>query len=247
MKIIGRGLIANSLLPYQYDVESITIFASGVANSLTTETTAFDREYQLLYETLKSALKSKHRVVYFSSGGAVYGKIDEKRSETTPVFPDTAYGRHKLLCEAIVRESTVPYLILRLPNLVGAKQNKAQLLPALVHQAKQGKVTLYTQAKRDIVDVADFAEILIRLLKLSIVNETIIIASGVSVSIQEIFAVIQEDLHLPTSIETLQIGDQQIFTIDKLRRILNDDLPFHQAYYKEVIRKYIRSINSFLP
>ncbi|GAB4307718.1 MAG: NAD-dependent epimerase/dehydratase family protein [Phototrophicales bacterium] len=248
MKIIGRGLIANALFPYSDQLEDVVIFASGVADSTTTDSHEFEREYHLLYETITACLKSQKRIVYFSSGGTVYGNYEGIRSENTPLLPQTCYGRHKVLCEAIVRQSTLPYLIVRLPNLVGSMQNKTQLIPSLIHQARQGKVTLFQLATRDLVDVEDFAQIVVELLHNLSTSETIVLASGYSISIELIFDTIQEILNIPTQVELLPKGDNQQFSIDKLRSLIGDNhLPFHAEYYKQVITKYVDHIANLLP
>ena len=247
MKIVGRGLIASALYPYQDVLDNIVVFASGVADSTITDTGEFEREYHLLYETIMSCLKSHKKIVYFSSGGTIYGHFEGIRDENVPLLPRTAYGRHKLLCEAIIRQSTLPYLILRLPNLIGMKQNKTQLIPALIHQARQGKVTLFQHATRDLVDVDDFAQIVIRLLKTLSTNETVILASGYSISIDMIFDVIQKELNLSAEIELLPRGDEQQFSVDKLARLLHNNLPFYPEYYQDVIKKYVHQIANSLP
>lgn len=247
MKVIGRGLTASALYPYHDQLNDVVVFASGVSDSTTVDYHEFEREYDLLYETIESALKDQKRVVYLSSGGAIYGRFEGMRTEETPLLPHTLYGRHKLLCEAIVMQSTLPYLIVRLPNLVGERQNKTQLIPALIHQARQGRVTLFDHATRDLLDVEDFARILIQLLSKLTNSESIILASGYSISISNIFREIQQALNISVDIEVLSRGDQQQFSIDKLRGILDDKLPFHPQYYVEVIRKYVRQIAALLP
>ncbi len=76
MKIIGQGMIAQSLLPYRDRFPNAVIFASGVANSHTTDAQAYEREYQLLYDTLRICAAEDQQIVYFSSAGAIYGAMD---------------------------------------------------------------------------------------------------------------------------------------------------------------------------
>jgi nucleoside-diphosphate-sugar epimerase len=247
MKIVGRGMIARALEVYQNQFDDVVIFASGIADSTTNDPLEFEREYRLLYETIRTCLLQKKRLVYFSSGGAIYGQTNAPRSEHTPLFPTTAYGRHKLLCEALIQQSTLAYLIVRLPNLVGARQNNGQLIPMLVHQALRGKATIFEHATRDLVDVEDFASILMRLLDVVKTSETIIIASGYSLSVTEIFDEIEAVLKTKAHIEYAAKGDKQLFNVEKLRQLLHNDLVFHPNYFKDVIQKYAAQIAKSLP
>jgi NDP-hexose 4-ketoreductase len=247
VKIIGRGLTASVLLPYQDKLDDVVFFASGVADSTIDNPGQFQREYELLYETLESCLRTGQRIVYFSSGGAIYGQYEGLRSEATPLFPVTAYGRHKLLCEAIVRESTLTYLIVRLPNLVGARQNKIQLIPALVHQVLRGEVTVYQHAVRDLLDAEDFATVLIRLLETVQSSETIVLASGFAVPVPQMVDVIQQALGSSACVNSVPKGDRQAFDVSKLNRLLDGQLPFHPDYYKQVLLKYATTLARYLP
>lgn len=247
MKIIGRGLTATALRPYQADFDDTVIFASGVSDSRTTDPAQFDREYRLLYEALQTCLKHSRRIVYFSSGGAIYGPVETPRSEATPLFPGSLYGRHKLLCEALIRESTVSYMIVRLPNLVGGRQNKQQLIASLVHQALQGKATLFAQATRDLLDVDDFARLLMQLLQTLNTSETVVMASGQSIPVTDIFDAIQAALHTQADVTLVTKGDTQAFDIQKLRRLLGHDLGFSAGYAQRVVQKYAPLIAQSLP
>ena len=86
----------------------------------------------------------------------------------------------------MIVNSGVNYLIVRLANLVGRTQNKSQLIPALVEQIKQGQVTVFAQAVRDLLDVDDFASILVWLLAADVMNDTLLVASGQSIAVGEI-------------------------------------------------------------
>jgi UDP-glucose 4-epimerase len=61
------------------------------------------------------------RLVFISSGGAVYGESAGATEETAPA-PQNPYGVHKLAAEAYVRLSGLPYGIVRLSNVFGPRQ-----------------------------------------------------------------------------------------------------------------------------
>lgn len=62
------------------------------------------------------------RVVFFSSGGAIYGDTATRADETTPPAPLSPYGAHKLAAESSVARSGLSYAILRPANVYGPRQ-----------------------------------------------------------------------------------------------------------------------------
>jgi UDP-glucose 4-epimerase len=61
------------------------------------------------------------RIVFLSSGGAVYGETDGA-GESDPVEPKSPYGRDKLAAEGAVRASGMSHAIARLANVYGPGQ-----------------------------------------------------------------------------------------------------------------------------
>ena len=165
MEIIGNGMMAKGFLPYSTDINRVVVFATGVSDSTLTDWQEYDRECQTLYQVVRDCKETDKRLVYFSSGGTVYGRCDEERKEESPLFPETMYGRHKVLCEAVIISSGVRYLIARLPTVVGQTKSKKQLIPVLIKQAMEGHVTLFKDAQRDIISIADVARIITVILK----------------------------------------------------------------------------------
>lgn len=239
MQILGNGMLARSLQPYSGMTPATLAFACGVANSATQDLEQYQRELIMLEETLRMCVVTDTRLVYFSSGGAIYGDVSIVRDESTPTEPRTPYGHHKWMCENLIRSSDARYLIVRLANLVGSSQNAAQLVPALVNQVLSGRVRVQSLASRDLLDVDDFASILVRLLKVVPDRETLILASGVSVPIHEIVSEIACVLNRnDTVLHELPVGEPQIFSIAKLRGYL-PDVSFLPDYFRKVVEKYV--------
>lgn len=238
MQILGSGMVARSLQPYRGMIPNTLAFACGVANSTTQDQEPYQRELVMLETTLLKCRETDTRLVYFSSGGAIYGDIASLRDETTPTNPHTVYGQHKLLCENRIRNSGVRYLIVRLANLVGPSQNSAQLIPALASQVLTGRVKVQSLAMRDLLDVDDFASILFRLLSVVPDRETLLLTSGVSVPVREIVLEIARILKSDTVLQEMPIGDIQQFSIAKLRSYL-PEISFSSDYFRLVIQKHI--------
>jgi UDP-glucose 4-epimerase len=70
---------------------------------------------------LAGAAPSARRVVFLSSGGAVYGEAN-LAAEDDPVAPESPYGKNKLAAERLVTSWGIPYAIARLANVYGPGQ-----------------------------------------------------------------------------------------------------------------------------
>lgn len=238
-KIVGNGMIAKGLINVSRIIDNVVIFASGVSNSLCEDQTEYNRECELLYRTIVECEKNNQKLVYFSSAGAIYGDFDEAKDEESALFPKTTYGKYKVFFESIIVNSGIDYLILRLPNVIGPKQNKNQLFSTLVLQAINGNANLFKNAGRDLIDIDDVCNILIKLLKKDIENHIIVVASGHCVSIPEIFDEIQLYLGKKAIVNLLDNGDKQVFCTRKLRRLLPEIDEFEPGYYRRLIQKYV--------
>ncbi|MGI8856125.1 MAG: NAD-dependent epimerase/dehydratase family protein [Thermomicrobiales bacterium] len=85
----------------------------------------FDRLVNMIgTENVLRCAKETHvrRVVFFSSGGAVYGDTTARADETTLPAPLSPYGIHKLAAESYVALNGLSYAILRPANVYGPRQ-----------------------------------------------------------------------------------------------------------------------------
>jgi len=82
---------------------------------------------------VETAAEAKVKRIIYSSASAVYGNIDTVQAvdERQPCNPNSMYGVSKLMGELIVRNSGVPYIILRYMNVYGNGQ-KNGLIPTLL-------------------------------------------------------------------------------------------------------------------
>jgi UDP-glucose 4-epimerase len=69
-----------------------------------------------------AAARGALRIVFFSTGGAIYGETKECAAEDAPLRPASPYGEHKMRAEDLVRESGLPHAILRPANIYGPRQ-----------------------------------------------------------------------------------------------------------------------------
>jgi len=229
MIVEGRGMLATAFLASRSVIEA-TLFARGVADSKSADHGEYGRERSTLVAALDAAATRDHPLVYFSSG-AVYGHFgDDPVAETAPTRPVTAYGRHKVTCESLVRASHGPSLIVRLPNVVGPGGNPHQLVPSLVSQVLTGRVSVLRGAGRDLIDVDDVVATTAGLIdagapaRLVALDRTINVASGICTPVIELVGMISTILGCDPEIEVVDGGDPQRLAVDRLHDTIPTDV-----------------------
>ena len=143
--------------------------------------------------------KNNIEIVYFSSGGTVYGIKGGVISENEPVAPISYYALSKVQIEDLInfyhRRYNLNYLILRPSNPYGYGQNiygKQGLIAVIIGRILENKpVTIYGDGNtiRDYIYIKDFVYYVKELIRMGILNETINIGSGVGYSINQIIDV----------------------------------------------------------
>jgi nucleoside-diphosphate-sugar epimerase len=112
---------------------------------------------------------SASRLVFVSSGGAVYGETERPASERTRPVPSSYYGVHKLAAEGQVQLAGVPYAIARPSNIYGPRQAaglEGAVVAVFIDQAlRDGTLLVHGDGSqtRDFIHVADVVEALWRL------------------------------------------------------------------------------------
>ncbi len=135
------------------------------------------------------------RVVFTSSGGAIYGETASPATESTPPAPLSYYGAHKLLAEQYVRWSGMPYSVARPSNVYGPDQpatGEGAVIAAFASAARDGSPLVIhgdgTQ-RRDFLHVSDLVSALLLLGshgQIGIWN----VSSGVTTSVLELAALV---------------------------------------------------------
>lgn len=241
MIIDGNGLIASSIRKYSDVVDNAYVFARGVSNSSSQSEEGYQKEIHLLSRAIGICQLHSKKLVYFSSGGAIYGDTDALRKENMILKPISRYGQHKLECEKLIIESGVNYLILRLPNVIGAGGNMNQLFPYLISSVRQGRVKIYKNAVRDLIDVKDVSWIVAELLKSYNDNLIVNVASGIEVSVLDLVGEINKYIGNKLNIEIKRGGDKQVFSVKKLKGLL-PELSFKHNYPYSLVGKYMTEI-----
>ena len=109
------------------------------------------------------------RIVFTSSGGAVYGERRTHASESSPLRPGSVYGIHKLLGEHYVRNSKVAHAIARPSNVYGPGQDangEGAVVAAFMEALRAGRPLIIHgdgSQERDFLYVSDLVEALLLL------------------------------------------------------------------------------------
>jgi nucleoside-diphosphate-sugar epimerase len=244
MEIIGRGFIAGNLAAIADRHPTATVLAAGVSSTHVLAETEFQRELDLVYETTKRCARDDRTVVFLSTAShAMYGPTETPASEDLETNPGSPYGQHKLALEHIVADSGARWLILRLSHVVGRAQRPHQLLPAIVHQVREGVVRVHRGAHRDLVDVADVVRAIDGLLTQGVSGEVINVASGVPHPVETIVHEIarrmdrvpQQEL-VDTAPVLTRVSIEKLFTLLPPMRSVTD-----VAYLDRILDTYVPS------
>jgi nucleoside-diphosphate-sugar epimerase len=138
--VIGNGMIAKEFENYRFD-DNIVIFASGVSDSTNTDNRAFEREKNLIIETLHSC--KEKLFVYFSTCS-----IDDASMQRS------AYVQHKIKMEALIMSYHTPYIVFRLTNPVGKTNNTHTVVNYFIKNIRENhQFTVWKNANRNLIDI----------------------------------------------------------------------------------------------
>lgn len=136
------------------------------------------------------------RLVFTSSGGAVYGERRSPATERSRVRPLSMYGIHKLLAEQYVAASKIPYAIARPSNVYGPGQDaigEGAVVAVFGVAAREGRALVVHgdgRQERDFLHVADAVDGLLSL-GTGAANGTWNLSAGSSTTVLELAATIE--------------------------------------------------------
>jgi nucleoside-diphosphate-sugar epimerase len=247
MEIVGSGFLARNLQPIADRHPDTVVLAAGVSWASGTSETDFAREAALLDQVAERCRATGRRLVFFSTAATgMYGAVDGAAREDIAITPCTPYGAHKYMLEQRLLASGADYLILRLGHLVGPGQPTHQLLPTLLRQVLEGAVRIHRGATRDLIDVADVVRIIDWLLERGVRGETVNVASGEAVAVDDIVDRLQARVGTPVVRNYTDAGSSHVISIEKLRRLVPEValLGFAPTYYRRVLDAFLRSIST---
>lgn len=227
--VVGNGMIAQAFYRYA-DVDRVVIFASGVANSRTTDTREFEREQELLGRMI--AKYGDKLFVYISTCS-----IEDAEASRSP------YVMHKMSMEALVARSVKTYLILRLPQVVGKSNNPHTLVNYLYDRIMRGEhFVAWKNATRYLIDVTDVVHLTEHLIDHSTVRNTAINIASRPYAVPQIVAVLEKiagrKAHCDYVDRGMHYHIDNTLTLQIASRL---NVSFDDSYLESMLRKYYTS------
>ncbi|GAA3873864.1 NAD-dependent epimerase/dehydratase family protein [Streptomyces sp. NPDC003631] len=248
MDIVGNGFLARNLRSLAGRHPDTVALAAGVSWASGTSDEDFAREAALLREVAERCQDTGRRLLFFSTAATgMYGLAEGPGREDTPVTPCTPYGAHKLALEQLLHDSGAAHVILRLGHLVGPDQPEHQLLPTLVRQLREGRVRVHRGAARDLIDVGDVITVIDRLLAMDLRAETVNVASGFAVPVEDVVDHLARALGLEARQEFVDTGVRQhVISTEKLRALVPQvaEMGFGPGYYRRILGDFTASVSS---
>lgn len=223
--IIGNGMIASKFSHYKYN-KRVIIFASGVSNSTETEINKFNREKELLIDTLH---KYKNKFfIYFSSCSIENNELK-----------DTPYHIHKRAMELQIKQLSNNYLIIRLPNVIGNFGNNNTIINFFFNNIKNNNdFVVWKNATRNIIDIEDVYSITSYIIDKKIfINQTLNIAYDSNINVMDIISAIEMVLNKKASYQIQDKGFDIKINNEKIKYIMQK-LSIKQPNIIELIKKY---------
>ena len=232
--IIGSGFIAKNFKKKIILIKKyrIAIYASGVSNSKSTNKNNFLRERSKII-SYKNKINSM--IFIYISTCSIFD----------PSRKNTAYVKHKLNMENLVKKNFNKFVIVRFPEVVGFNNNKNNLINFFYQKIiNNNKFILWVNSRRNIIDINDAVKLCLNFIK-KIKNYTKIkleinIANTMYVSAVSIVNTI-EKLTLKKAIyDKKALGNLhwKIKPLVSKRIIQMSSVSFNKYYLEKVLRKY---------
>ncbi|MEU8250458.1 NAD-dependent epimerase/dehydratase family protein [Nonomuraea sp. NPDC048916] len=242
MEIVGRGFLAANFAPLRDRHPRVTLVAAGPSSTRIADHGIFAREKAMLRDVLDDCRSRDRTVVVFSSAShAVYGDTAHPAAEADPCPLGDPFGRHKLEMESMVTAGGGRWLILRLSHAVGAGQREHQFFPSMVRAVRAGRVRMYRDCHRDLLDVADAVRAVDVLLTAGVEKETVNVATGAPYPVEVVVDHLERHLAVRAAREVVDTPPSRtLVSTAKLRRLAPGlDWPVaDEAYLDRLVRDY---------
>lgn len=223
--VVGNGLLANKFNNDFYN--NYVVFASGVSNSTTIDTSLFEREKSLLIETLSDI---NLPILYFSTISLLTMK--------------NPYFEHKKNMERIIQNSGKDYYIFRLPQVIGDIGNPNNIINFFKNKISNNqKFDIWGNSERSIIDVDDVLLISTNIINNFDINKIYNVAGIEFKSIREIIEILENILSKKSNYSiieniseiTKENSNEVNISISKLSLGTSD-------YTKNILEKYVKNI-----
>ena len=227
--IIGSGFIAKSFNNHVNELKKLNIclYAAGVSNSQSNNENLFSKDKNRIINLSKNFDQTK-KLIYFSTCS-----IGDPSRNNNP------YVKNKLYIENFLQKSFNKFLIIRFPEVVGKNSNKTTLINFLYNSIKnQTKFDIWTNAKRNIIDIEDAVFLTIKFIKNNPLNNTIInIANPFSYNVEDIVKNLELLSNTKADYNLINKGSNN-WKIDISEIIKNNTTIFGEDYLYKILKKY---------
>jgi polyisoprenyl-phosphate glycosyltransferase len=225
--IIGRGTISDRFADFALQSKYL-VFAGSINDSSINDDVTIQQEERAVERALEE--HADRTFLYFSSCSI----FDTEATHT-------AYVRHKLRMEELVKASAKSYLIFRLPQLLALSDAKASLVNFLVDAIhRQQSFDLWQNAHRNLIDIDDVHAVVGALLqKGMLLNRTVTIASTVQTSLPELVHEIEEFLGVAALPVMVERGSTYALDVSDIAPAFEElQITFSGAYIRTSLEKY---------
>lgn len=225
--VIGNGLVARRFESYNKE-DNFLVFASGVSNSKTKDSEAYNREIKLLRDSVQKY--NTKSIIYFSTC-SIYD----------PGEKESAYVQHKLHIEDFIQTHAKQYYIFRISNLAGISANPNTLLNFFFYHVKNGvNFDLWTNACRNIIAIDHAYLIIDHILKHKLFpNQVTNIANPVSHPVKEIISAIEDFLNIKSNYIEIDKGTCFEIDVSSIQLIIQKSgIRFNPEYLRDLLNKY---------
>lgn len=208
---LNRGDITDALkdIEYVFHFISTTTPATAENDPLIDISTNIRMSVELFEECVEAGVK---RVIFASTGGAIYGEGDNPHKEEDLPLPVSPYAIGKLTIEHYLRYFRVKHgldsVVLRISNPYGERQSfhrKQGVIPIFLENIYRGKpLTILGDGSmvRDYIYVKDVATIAASIFDKETQNKTYNVGSGQGVTVNELVSVVERVSNKTAEIES---------------------------------------------
>ncbi len=235
VKRLGKNtkVFADDAVKYRGDIRDIvalqTAFPADIVYHLAA---SFDESSTQMYEinvdgtenVVRLCRKYKVKQLVFMSSSGVLGETLIPARETFDYNPRTAYERSKAECERIIKESGVPYTIVRAPVILGANRIWQNIFRAAKHSHPiigTGKNKLHLAYIDDIVDLLVHVKN-----NKSAMNEIFHVATADIPTYKEVYAMICRELGTEMTSKKISVPAAKTYAaLDSFKSIIKGQKP----------------------
>jgi UDP-glucose 4-epimerase len=154
------------------------------------------------------------RLIFLSSGGAIYGEADGADELTLPA-PRSYYAIHKYAAERYVELSGLDYAIARIANVYGPRQGAGEggVVAAFIDRLRSSQpVTVFGSGdqRRDFVHVLDVVDALLAMMGTQL-NGIWNVGTGISITINELLSELAAAFGLPANVRRAPARSGDVF------------------------------------